>query len=241
MRLGSRVQRAGIDGDDAQHAFAGTVVHGAPDETGSAAEAVNRQTEARGCARIAEDAHEQAAVNRSPPAQRIQGWRIERGEVDSAPDGDDGTASRGEIGGDDARLLAEIARQTLNFALGVALLEERRVDSFGDLDRGVGLRPEDRHPDRLGAELAGFGVVRLAPSKAGVVVAGVAGVAGSGIRLRVERRAERQTIDHVASAIGRRREVAGGLRSDRRGAATTHWARIWRTRGSFGPIPRFAN
>ena len=124
-------------------------------------------------------------------------WRIERGEVDSAPDGDDGTASRGEIGGDDARLLAEIARQTLNFAFGVALLEERRVDSFGDLDRGVGLRSEDRHPDRLGPELAGFGVVRLAPSKAGVVVAGVAGVAGRWIRLRVERRAEREAIDDV--------------------------------------------
>ena len=59
-------------------------------------------------------------------------------------------------------------------------------------------------------------MVRLAPSKASVVVAGVAGVAGRGIRLRVERRAERQTIDHVA-AIGRRREVCagGGSRSDR--------------------------
>ena len=96
-----------------------------------------------------------------------------------------------EIGGDDTRLVAEIARKTLNFAFGVAWLEERWVDSFSDLDRGVGLRSEHRHPDRLRAELAGFDVVRLAPSKAGVVVAGVAGVAGRRIRLRVERRAER--------------------------------------------------
>ena len=137
LGLGSRVQRAGIDGNDAQHAFAGTVVVGAPDETGSAAEAVSRQTQARGGARIAEDAHEQAAVNRRPPAQRVQGWRIKRREGDSAPDGDDGAASRREIGGDDARLLAEIARQALNFAFGVALLEERRVDGLGYLDRDV--------------------------------------------------------------------------------------------------------
>ena len=106
-------------------------------------------------------------------------------------------ASRGEIGGHNSRLMTEISRQTLNFAFGVALLEERRVDSFGDLDRGVGLRSEDRHPDRLGPELAGFGVVRLAPSEAVVVVAGAARVASHWIRLGVELRAEREAVDDV--------------------------------------------
>ena len=96
-----------------------------------------------------------------------------------------------------SRLMTEISRQTLNFAFGVALLEERRVDSFGDLDRGVGLRSEDRHPDRLGPELAGFGVVRLAPSEAVVVVAGAARVASHWIRLGVELRAEREAVDDV--------------------------------------------
>ncbi|MGA8447750.1 MAG: hypothetical protein WB766_21580 [Roseiarcus sp.] len=173
-------------------------------------------------------------MNRHPPAQRVDDLRIERNEADGDPGGDDGVASPGEFGANDARLLGEIARQTLNFAFGVALAEERRLDSLSDLDHGVGLRSEHRHPGRLGTEFAGFGVVRLAPSETGEVFARPAGVAGGGINLRAERRTERKAIDDVFRT-GRPGDCAGGrLWSDGNGNWSGGSGRS--SEGAFGEI-----
>ena len=107
---GRRAQRAGIDGGDAQAAFAGIVVVGVPKEAGATAKAVDRQAEASRLAWIAEEVGEQAAMNLFAAAQRVHCRRIDRGEADCAPDSDDGMGAQRQVGGDDARLLSEIAR-----------------------------------------------------------------------------------------------------------------------------------
>ena len=166
-------------------------------------------------------------MDRGAPAQGVQSWRIQRSQGDSAPDGDDGAASGGEIHGDDSRLLTEIARQTLNFTFNVALPKERWVDGLSDLDCGIVPRAEDRHPDRLGAKLAGFRVAPLAPSKAGVVVAGVAGITDCGVRRGAERRAERKTIDDEVW-IGRRCDILlSGLRRNRNWSSENRLSGRW--------------
>jgi hypothetical protein len=132
-------------------------------------------------------------------------------------------------------LLAELARETLNFVFSVALPEESRIDGFSDLNRGVGPRSEDRHPNRVGAVFVGFRMAPLAPGKARIVVAGAAGVAGCPVRRGTERRAERKTVDDEVW-IGRRCDnLLGGWRRNRNGSGENWLGGRWNSeRGNSG-------
>ena len=104
LRRGGWVQRAGIDGGNAQAAFVGTVVAGVPEESGSAAEAVDRQAAACRTGRIADEVGEQAAMNLFAAAQRVHRRRIERGEA---------AADCGEGRGGDGRPVLVVRRTTV--------------------------------------------------------------------------------------------------------------------------------